>query len=85
MALRHFLLIYNLRQRHLEHLEEFGTDTRAATHAYAELEREYRKRDDHADFEIVLVGADSLETVRGTHSRYFDDEGIALPTFAVPS
>jgi hypothetical protein len=81
VALNNFLLIYNLRDQRLAHLEEFGTDTAAATRAYADLEREYRERADHADFEIVLIGADSLDTVHVTHSRYFDGE-MTLPTFA---
>ncbi len=82
MALQHFLLIYNLREQHLDHVEEFGTDTQAATRAYANVEREYRGRQDHSDFEIVLIGADSIDTVHVTHSRYFEG-GVTLPTFAV--
>ncbi len=39
--------------------------------AYSEIEGEMRERD---DLDIVLVGADSLETVKRTHSSYFDTE-----------
>ena len=35
---------------------------------YAKLEAEYR---DSLSTDIVLVGSDSLETVKATHSTYF--------------
>jgi hypothetical protein len=73
MALHHFLLLYNLREGRLERMEDFATDALRATDAYAALEREYRDRRDHEDYEIVLVGADSLDTVKVTHSRYFEE------------
>ena len=72
MAVNHFLLLYNLREGRLERLERFETDVLRATAAYSELEGTYREREDHANFEIVLIGADSLETVKVTHSRYFE-------------
>ena len=78
MALQHFLILYSLKNSELLRLEEFGDDVGRATDAYSELEREYRNRADHDDFEIVLVGADSLDTVHVTHSRYFR-EGELVP------
>jgi len=39
--------------------------------AYAEIEGEMRDRD---GLDIVLVGTDSLETVKRTHSSYFQTE-----------
>lgn len=78
MALQHFLLRFNLRTQALEGLEEFGRDADAAMNAYSQLEETYRDRDDQDDFEIVLIGADSIETVRVTHSRYFNG-GVTLP------
>ena len=47
-----------------------------AVKAYEELESEHRY-DDHV--EIVLVGADSLDTVMLTHGNYFDAIPIASP------
>ncbi len=79
MALQHFLILYSLKDAELLRLEKFGTDVDGATGAYSALERKYRQRDDHDDFEIVLVGADSLKTVRQTHSRYFDRERETVP------
>lgn len=79
MALHHFLILFSLKDGALIELKEFGTDVGQATDAYSELERRYRVRSDHEDFEIVLVGADSLETVKQTHSRYFDSERESAP------
>lgn len=68
MALLHFLLVYDLKQQKLLDSERFD-DADEASSAYAAKEGEYRGRD---DLEIVLVGADSLDTIRRTHSHYFD-------------
>jgi len=72
MALQHFLILYSLKDAELIQLQEFGHDVGRATAAYSALEQEYRDRDDHENFEIVLVGADSIDTVHHTHSRYFE-------------
>jgi hypothetical protein len=71
VSINHFLIIYDLRRGKLIDFQLFGHDIDRATEAYAETEREYRERSDHEDFEIVLVGADSRETIEQTHSRYF--------------
>jgi hypothetical protein len=67
MALQHFLLIYDLKAQRLISQEEFDDGGEAAT-AYAALERQHQGRD---DLEIVLVGADSIETIKRTHGHYF--------------
>jgi hypothetical protein len=77
--LEHFLLLYNVRRSELVSIESFGHDVERATDAYAALEREYRDKADHEDFEIVLVGADSLDTVHMTHSRYFEIDPTRVP------
>jgi hypothetical protein len=71
MAINHFLIIFDLRNEELVDFEEFGSDVKRATAVYSDKEREFRERDDHEDYEIVLVGADSRETIEVTHSRYF--------------
>lgn len=81
MALQHFLILYSVREAKLLRLDAFGNDVERATEAYSELEREYSEREDHDDYEIVLVGADSIDTLHHTHSRYFR-EGELVP-FAV--
>jgi hypothetical protein len=65
------LIIYDLRLRELQDFVDFGSDVDKAAEAYADAEREYRERDDREDFEIVLLGSDSRETLEITHSRYF--------------
>ncbi|MDQ3107659.1 MAG: hypothetical protein M3Q68_07640 [Actinomycetota bacterium] len=64
----HFLLVYNHREQQLETHEQFE-DGAAATDAYAAAEREAREQ---PHLEIVLVGADSFDTIRQTHASYFD-------------
>lgn len=63
----YFLLTYDLGTRTAQ-IREFGADDRAAAAAYTELELQYRDRE---DIEVVLIGGDSLETVKKTHSHYF--------------
>jgi hypothetical protein len=69
MAVIHFLLAYDLKEQRLVLQREFDDGAEAAT-AYADLESEHR---DNGDLEIVLVGADSLETIKVTHAQYFDE------------
>jgi hypothetical protein len=71
MALINFLLIYDLRARQLISEQPYRNADEAAV-AYAKAEEAHRG---DRDVEIVLVGADSLETVKQTHSHYFD--GVA--------
>ncbi len=67
--IKHFLLVFDHDAGELEELVEFGGDSDAAVAAYAEKERELRDRD---LVEIVLIGSDSLDTVKLTHANYFD-------------
>ena len=68
MPLVHFLLVYNGPMRTLERSELFE-DVDAALGAYALAEDEYRGRN---DAEVVLLGSDSLETLKRTHGHYFE-------------
>ncbi len=63
----YFLLIYNLATRAVE-IEEWHADDVGAAARYTEREREFQ---DDENIEVVLVGADSLDTVKVTHSHYF--------------
>ncbi|HTZ07492.1 MAG TPA: hypothetical protein VMB72_00380 [Acidimicrobiales bacterium] len=67
--IQHFLLVFDHEAGHLIEEQHFGEDGETAVAAYAAKEREYGGRD---SIEIVLVGSDSLETVRLTHANYFD-------------
>ena len=66
--IQHFLLIYDRREDRLMSHESFGENVDAAVTAYRAAEIEYQ---DRSEMDIVLVGSDSLETVRITHSTYF--------------
>ena len=63
----YFLLVYHLDTREV-HVEDFGADENAAADTYTAREHEYR---DEPTVEVVMVGADSIDTVRKTHSHYF--------------
>lgn len=66
--IKHFLVIYDLATGEAE-VQPFGTDYDAAQKAYAEAERADA---DEAKLDIVLLSADSLETIKQTHSSYFN-------------
>lgn len=72
MATVHFLLVYDVRLQRLVRRDEFVDAGEAAT-AYAQLEAEHRM---NRDFEIVLVGADSIETIMRTHGHYFAESDL---------
>ena len=66
--MQHYLLIYNCRTGKIVRRRQFqASDTALA--ARFEAEREFRAE---LDIEIVVLGADSWEALRQTHSRYFD-------------
>jgi hypothetical protein len=58
----YFLLVYNLSTAGVQ-VEDYGSDGAVAVAEYSLRER--------PEIEVVLVGADSLETVKKTHSHYF--------------
>jgi hypothetical protein len=76
MPMIHFLLVYDRQQGKLVHQRPF-TDSAEAVAAYEAMEEEYGDAARH--MEIVLVGADSLETVMLTHGNYFDAQPSASP------
>ena len=73
--IQHFLLIYDRHRDELMSHESFGADADAATTAYRAAEIEYH---DRPEMDIVLVGSDSLETVKVTHSTYFSGAAARL-------
>lgn len=74
-AIQHFLLVFDHATNELIDQREFGTDVHAATKAYGEMERQFK--DSHA-IDIVLVGSDSIETVKVTHPNYFTGESVKM-------
>jgi hypothetical protein len=73
MALIHFLLTYNIDLGRLVDCKDF-TDSSLAAAEYSALERKYAGQ---GNFEIVLVGADSIDTIKRTHGQYFEENGEA--------
>lgn len=64
----HVLLVYSHERQELVSQEVFH-DSKMATTAYAEAEEKYRDEGDA--YEVVLVGADSIDTIERTHGHYF--------------
>lgn len=64
-----FLIAFDHDTRKQISLDEFR-DTRRALEAYVALEEQYRS---NPRVEVVLLGSDSIETIKVTHSNYFDD------------
>ncbi|TFH53327.1 hypothetical protein E4J66_04280 [Actinomyces viscosus] len=73
--IQQFLLVYDRKRDELLSHESFGADITAAATAYRAAEIEYQ---DRPEMDIVLVGADSLETVKVTHSTYFSGAAARL-------
>jgi hypothetical protein len=68
--IQHFLVTLEPKQQKTR-AREFGTDYDAAQDAYLEAER----RAWGTDLDVVLLSADSLETVKRTHASYFNTSG----------
>ena len=67
-AMHHYLLAYDHAKGQLVINEDYGTDVDTALDAYSALEKKYK---DNLSMDIVLVGSDSIESVKVTHSTYF--------------
>ncbi|HEY5344341.1 MAG TPA: hypothetical protein VIJ66_11880 [Solirubrobacteraceae bacterium] len=65
--IKHFLIVYDIPSSHAD-VRSYGTDYDAALEAYEQAEQDARGR---SDVEVVLLSADSLETIKRTHSSYF--------------
>ena len=78
METTYFLLTYDRRRSELLKNQRF-TDEAQASAAYAETEKRYRGND---TVEVVLVGADSEQTLLHTHGHYFSkpSKGSDAPT-----
>lgn len=78
MPLIHFLLVYDRKQQKLVVQRPFS-DSGEAVSAYEQMEQKHRN---DSNMEIVLIGADSIETVMLTHGNYFDAVPSASPYLA---
>ena len=68
----HYLIVFDRKTLGREILE-FGEDIQAALAAYAQKEDEYES---DSAIEVVLVGSDSIESVKATHGRYFPEKPV---------
>lgn len=75
----YFVLVFDHTSERLIEVREFGVDADAAIEAYAQLEDAHR---DNARVEVVLIGSDSIDTVRHTHSNYFEFNRATSPFLA---
>lgn len=69
--IKHFLVAFDPATGKTD-VKPFGADYDAAQAAYAEAEQA-NAGDERLD--IVLLSADSLETIKQTHSSYFNGKG----------
>ncbi|HST56180.1 MAG TPA: hypothetical protein VLJ42_09870 [Solirubrobacteraceae bacterium] len=66
--IKHFLIKYDIKAAHAD-VQDFGEDYDAAMDAYEQLEQDAR---DSSEVDVVLLSADSIETIKRTHSSYFE-------------
>jgi hypothetical protein len=66
----YFLVVYDIPTA-VARVHDLGSDHEAALAAYCSIEDETGDRD---DLDVVLLAADSLETIKRTHSSYFGSE-----------
>jgi len=69
--IKHFLIVYDIPSAHAE-VRPYDTDYDAALEAYEQAEEDARGC---SDVEVVLLSSDSLETIKRTHSSYFQTHG----------
>lgn len=69
-----FLIVYDHDARKQVSLEEFR-NTAQALKAYSECEEQFRG---NPRMEVVLLGAESIDAIKVTHSNYFEDTADAL-------
>lgn len=67
--LTYFLIVFDSEQQKLVEARDVGTDRAAALTAYGACEDEYGMS--RFRLQIVLLGAESLDAIRRTHSQYF--------------
>ncbi len=70
--IKHFLITRD-SQRQETAVAEFGTDYDAAQDAYQAAEQAARSR---PELDVVLLSAESLETIKRTHSSYFETKSL---------
>lgn len=71
----HFLLVYSNLERRLVAIHRFpGAAVDEASAAYTAAEREHPG----PQYEVVLISANTLDTIKRTHGHYFTDPDAPL-------
>jgi hypothetical protein len=76
-----FLIVFD-RAANASEVTDLGHDVDAAMEHFRARERELADRE---DVDVVLVGSASVETLRKTHSSYFDASAGLAPALSVGS
>lgn len=69
MALLYFLLVFDAKRGSLQACEEY-VHSDIAMREFAAVEAEHQEDE---SLQVVLLTADSLETLKATHGHYFND------------
>jgi hypothetical protein len=69
--IKHYLIVFDPAKPDAD-VQMLGTDYEIAIQNYNATEERYR---DNPDVEVVLLSADSVETIKKTHSSYFKGHG----------
>lgn len=77
--IEYFLLEFDRASGTLLSSRELGEDETAAVSAYEQLET---KHQGNQSIEVVLLGSDSLETIKVTHANYFSASALEAKYFA---
>jgi adenosine deaminase len=72
--IKHFLISFDPTTGDTK-VQSFDTDYDAAQSAYSKAEQESGME---SNLDIVLISADSLETIKQTHSSYFSGGSVQL-------
>jgi hypothetical protein len=68
--LRHYLVVYRVKEGRAEVVEYAYDEYEEALDAYKRTETVHQ---DESDVEVVLLSADSRESLMATHGRFFDE------------
>lgn len=75
MAIKNFLIVFNWRESTLDHWRDLDREMQdqelspsQARDVYRQYELRYKPTD---GYEVVMIGADSIDTIRKTHGHYF--------------
>jgi hypothetical protein len=75
MAIKNFLIVFNWREGTLDHWRDLDREMRDQVlnpEQARDVYRQYEQRFKQADgYEVVMIGADSIDTIRRTHGHYF--------------